>query len=225
MVNWPRACSSPHRPPVRPERGCASAGFAALLVLGTLHPSGSQGTQLQKPEDTAGPARCLASGDGYLRARLGGSIDMDIDWGNEGTECTGMARPSADGGIRLRFGRPAFADGSRLVLVFGMSGLREGQDARALPVNVTVIREGSGEFYGTQGENRCLIDELRQRPIAGIPRRQRAYRVTARGFCMQPARAVRGEGSVLITRFDYAGQVNFSELDQDVRADAVSSHP
>jgi len=225
MVKWPRACSSPRRHPGRREFFCGSGLAAALLVIVAAHPQPSHGAQLQTAEDPTEHARCLASGDGYLRARLAGSIEMDIDWGNEGTECTGMARPSADGGIRLRFGRPVFADGSRLVLVFGMSGLREGRDARALPVNVTVIREGSGQFYGTQGENRCLIDELQQRPIAGIPRRERAYRVTARGFCMQPARAVRGEGSVLITRFDYAGQVNFSELDQDVQADAASSPP
>jgi hypothetical protein len=75
-------------------------------------------------------------------------------------------------------------------------------------VNVTLIREGTGEFYGTQGDGKCTVDELRQDPIAGVPLKSRAYRVTGRGFCTQPARAVRGTGSVLMTRFDFAGRID-----------------
>jgi hypothetical protein len=33
--------------------------------------------------------------------------------------------------------------------------------------------------------------------------------VTARGFCTEPARAVRGKGAVLLSRFDYSGRVDF----------------
>lgn len=97
---------------------------------------------------------------------------------------------------------------NNLVLVFGIPGVKAGQAARDVPVNVTVIREGTGEFYGTQGDGKCTLDDLRQEPIAGIPLKSRAYRVMGRGFCMQPARAVRGTGSVLMTRFDFAGRID-----------------
>jgi hypothetical protein len=161
-----------------------------------------------------GPAVCLPDGHGYLRARLSGALQAELVWGNEGTECTGAVRPT-DGGIRLRFSRPEGDGSDRLVLLFGVAGLREGQSARGLPVNVTVIREGKGEFYSTQGDNKCTLDEVTQEPFVGIPRRARSYRITARGFCTHPARAVRGEGVVLLSRFDYAGRVDFDSVDED----------
>jgi hypothetical protein len=98
--------------------------------------------------------------------------------------------------------------------VFGIANLREGQHARTKPVNVTVIREGVGEFFGTQGDDKCTLDEITQTPIIGLPRRARSYRVVARGFCTEPARAVRGNGALLISRFDYAGQVDFETEDE-----------
>src|SRR5690606_18703978 len=97
-------------------------------------------------------ARCLPSGDGYVGARLSGSIEAEIDWRNEGTECAGATRP--DGGLRLRFSRFDSQAEGRIVLVLGVAGLEEGQSAKALPVNVTVIREGAGEFYSTQGDDK-----------------------------------------------------------------------
>lgn len=154
---------------------------------------------------------CLPDGGGFLKARLSGAVQAELVWGNEGTECTGAVRP--DGGIRIRF---SHNDGDgRLVLLFGVAGLREGQAAKALPVNVTVIREGLGEFYSTQGDNKCTLDEVRQEPLVGIPHRSRSYRVIARGFCTHPARAVRGEGVILLSRFDYAGRIDFDSEDKD----------
>jgi hypothetical protein len=165
----------------------------------------------------ATPVRCLPGNDGYLRARLRGSISSELDWSNEGTECTGAVRPT-DGGIRMRFtheaaGRDNSDKGQRLVLVFGIAHLLEGQSAHHVPVNVTLIREGTGEFYGTQGDDKCMLDEVRQTPLVGMPHRERSYRVVVRGFCTEPARSVRGEGAVFISRFDYAGRVDFETAD------------
>lgn len=155
-------------------------------------------------------AKCLPAGNGYLRARLSGVVSTELNWGNEGTECTGAVRPT-DGGIRMRFSRP---DGQgKLVLVFGIAQLREGQSATNVPVNVTLIREGAGQFFSTQGDDKCTLDAVSQDAIVGIPHRSRSYRVTARGFCTKPARAVRGTGAVLLSRFDYAGRVDFETED------------
>jgi hypothetical protein len=104
--------------------------------------------------------------------------------------------------------------GGQVTIVFGIANLREGQRARAVPVNVTVMREGTGEFYSTQGDDKCMLDEVRQEPIVGIPHRSRSYRVIARGFCTEPARAVRGKGVILLSRFDYAGRVDFETEDK-----------
>jgi hypothetical protein len=175
------------------------------------------------PPNTANvtnPVKCLSSGDGYLKARLTGSFTAELNWGNEGTECTGAVRPT-DGGIRVRF-TSATTGTERLVLVFGISKLREGQSGKAVPVNVTVIREGAGEFYGTQGDDKCMLDDVKQTPIVGIPNRSRSYRIVARGFCTEPARAIRGKGAVLLSRFDFAGRVDFDESTEPDPEDPTS---
>jgi hypothetical protein len=180
-----------------------------LCMLSTVFASNGHAQAQQPQAPAAAPAataKCLPAGDGYLRARLSGALSTELDWGNEGTECSGAVRPT-DGGIRMRFSRP---DGQgKLVLVFGIAQLREGKPARNIPVNVTLIREGAGEFFSTQGDDKCTLDLVTQDVIVGIPRRARSYRVTARGFCTEPARAVRGKGAVLLSRFDYSGRVDF----------------
>src|SRR5688500_648974 len=67
-------------------------------------------------------SQCLASGDGYLRARLSGAIAAELDWKNDGTECIGAIRPT-DGGIRMRFSRTGTAEPGTIALVFGISKL------------------------------------------------------------------------------------------------------
>jgi hypothetical protein len=196
---------------------CSKIWAVALCsVLGAL-PSqtwadtGAAAEQKAKSPPAGSATRCLAEGGGFLRARLSGAIKAELDWRNEGTECSGATRPS--GGIRMRFSH-AFGDkGQRLVLVFGIPGLVEGVDARELKVNLTVILEGAGQFYGTRGDDKCTIEGLQQEAIAGIPLRERRYRIVARGFCTQPAREVAGEGALLVSRFDFAGRVDYSELD------------
>jgi hypothetical protein len=157
-------------------------------------------------------SRCLADGQGYFRARISGSIQSEINWDNDGTECTGATRPS--GGVRVRFSHEFGKPGEQLVFLFGIPSLREGQPGRNLPVNLTVILQGEGKFFGTAGDDKCAIDELRQESIIGVPHRNRSYRIIARGFCIQPAPAIRGKGSVLLTRFDFSGRVDFNEEDE-----------
>ena len=158
------------------------------------------------------PSQCLPSGDGYLRARLSGAIAAELNWKNDELECVGAIRPT-DGGIRMRFSPSGTHANEKIVLVFGIAQLAEGTAARSVPVNLTVIREGKGEFYSTQGDDKCMLDEVRQTPLVGIPFKSRSYRIVARGYCTEPARAVRGQGAVLLSRFDFAGRVDFESTD------------
>jgi len=189
--------------------GLLSGVFACNIHAQTPPPAA-------KAAPPAEPAKCLPAGEGYLRARISGAMSTELNWGNEGTECTGAVRPT-DGGVRMRFSRP---DGQgKLVLVFGIAQLREGKSAHNIPVNLTVIREGEGQFFSTQGDDKCTLDAVTQDAIVGIPHRSRSYRVTARGFCTEPARAVRGKGAVLLSRFDYSGRVDFES--QDTQTDDI----
>ncbi len=152
----------------------------------------------------AGAVACLTSGDGYLRAKIAGAVEANLDWPNSGTRCEGESRDKPPG-VRLSFQRAA-GDRSNLLLVFGLSGVAKGESAHAVKTNLTVIVQGTSRIYGTLGDSRCTVDSLSQRPLntAG------AYRVEARGFCTQPAHAVRGKGDVLVSTFEFAGLVNFT---------------
>lgn len=185
----------------RALRACTAAAWCILGGLSSVYAE-------ETPSLAGG---CLPTGDGYLRARLAGALNAELHWDEAEIDCSGAVRP-ADGGVRMRFSGPEPA-GGKLVLVFGIAALREGRDARLTPVNVTLMREGKGEFYSTLGDDKCMLDEIRQQPLVGIPRRTRSYRVVARGACTEPARAVRGEGVILLSRFDFAGRVDFEAND------------
>jgi hypothetical protein len=147
---------------------------------------------------------CLASGDGYLRAKLAGAVNAHIDWPNSGTRCEGEFREKPPG-VRLSFQRASGAK-PNLLLVFGLTGVKEGLPAREVKTNLTVIVQGTSKIFGTLGDSRCTVDSLTQQPLAA----EHTYRVEARGFCTQPAHAVRGKGDVLVSTFEFAGPVNFN---------------
>jgi hypothetical protein len=150
--------------------------------------------------DSAPPAtdaRCIPAAAGYLSARLQGAIEAEIEWGAESPHCLGGVRPQGDG-LRLVY-KGQVPDTGPLLLVFGIAPLRPGESARNVPVNITVVREGTGQFFATQGEGKCALDAVTQAPVAGDSAR---FRLEGRGYCTQPARAVGGDGAVLLSRFD-----------------------
>jgi hypothetical protein len=148
------------------------------------------------------PAVCLASGDGYLRAHLAGAMEARINWRNQGTQCEGESKDTPPG-VRMSFKRVP-AQNPDLLFVFGLSGVSEGRPAREVATNLTVIVQGTDRIYGTLGDSRCTVDSLTQRRLD-----HGEYRIEARGFCTQPAHAVRGEGDVLVSTFEFAGRVSY----------------
>lgn len=156
------------------------------------------------------PSGCLPTGDGFFRARLNGALEMQLDWADAQLECEGMPRPSGDG-IRLSFRRER-ADTGPLLIVLGIAGLSESSSGRALPANVTIIEENANRVFGTLGDDKCTVDELRQELLSPWRPEVRVYRVSGRGFCMEPALAVGGERTVLMSTFDFAGQVRYETI-------------
>jgi hypothetical protein len=194
---WPRTL----------RRAAATGALLPALALASPGPPPAAGAAAPAPPASAAPAGCIASGDGYLRAHLAGAIDADIDWPNSGTRCEGESK-TTPAGVRMSFSRVAGGTPD-LLFVFGLTGVNEGRALSAGAANVTIIEQGSGRIFGTLGDSRCTIDSLRQRRMA----EEHTYRIEARGFCTQPARAIRGPGEVLLTRFDFAGQVTYFAAD------------
>jgi hypothetical protein len=189
------------------------AAFVALsLAACTRHAPNSV-----QPANSA-TSSCLPSHDGYLRVRLRGARDLDVDWHDADLTCEGGERPG-QGGLRLAFAGPVTSGGHRLRFVFGVATPPGIASTREVPTNVTVIFEGENGLYSTRGDDKCTIDELTQAPMiardtshavstastASSPAGM--VRVSGRGFCASPATAIDDTDALLLSRFDFAGLV------------------
>ena len=190
--------------PVMVIGGRRRAGTGGLVMLFGLCSIAVSGAAVPPTPVTAPtPTHCLPSGDGYFKAHIAGAVEARIDWPDQGTRCEGESK-DAPPGVRLSFQRASEGD-SNLLFVFGLTGVREGRPAKEVGANLTLIVQGSDRIYGTLGDSRCTVDSLHQKRLGSA----KAYRVEARGFCTQPAHAVRGDGAVLVSTFEFAGLVNY----------------
>lgn len=176
----------------------------AVTIIGTCAALACYAAPPASAPEKSAAVSCLTSGDGYLRAKIAGAVNARIDWPNGGTRCEGESRDKPPG-VRLSFQRAAGA-APNLLLVFGLTGVKPGEAAHQIGANLTVIVQGTSRIFGTLGDSRCTVDSLTQRPLSASG----AYRIEARGFCTQPAHAVRGKGDVLVSTFEFAGPVNFT---------------
>src|ERR1700758_2426316 len=155
---------------------------------------------------------CLPSGNGYLRARIRGALNLDLDWDNAQIECDGGPRPDGSG-VRVSFAGPPHGDGRRVRLVFGVGSVREGRDGHDLPTNLTVIFEGEERLFATRGDDHCTVDDLRQERVGALGGPNRSWRIIARGFCIAPASTLNSDARILVSRFDFAGHAVFDDKD------------
>jgi len=165
------------------------------------------------------PSRgCFVAGDGYLRARLRGSLSLDLDWKDADMECAGGPRPSGHG-VRVSIGGPSRGDGRRIRLVFGIADVAEGASANTLRTNVTVLFEGEQRIFATQGDDKCTVDTLSQQRVEALGGPRAVYRVVARGFCLGAASSLTRGERLFITSFDFAGRVEFGDDDRRAASD------
>jgi hypothetical protein len=215
------ATSGPAGHPCGTRAGIAAATLLALLASGcgradpkiepVAEPAAVEASAGLEARAAAGSgfeaaaALCRAAETGWIRARLQGVIDTEVNWAAPGVrQCLGGPRPGGDG---LRLVYKGQANDEPLLLIIGIALARSVQDGRNVPASVTIVREGAGEFYATQGDDKCALDDVRQEPIATA---EGLYRLTGRGYCTQPARSVPdGTRAVLVSRFDVEAVVAY----------------
>jgi hypothetical protein len=187
-----------------------AAGLAAPLAQSADTPAAPAAAATPAPaaKPLSKPTGCLPSGNGFLRARIRGALNLDIDWHNAELECEGAARPDGSG-IRLSFAGPIHTDGRRMRMVFGVTDTAEGNSGSALPTNLTVIFEGEKRLFATRGDDRCTVDKLNQERFGALGGPTRSYRVVARGFCIEPVAGLSANERIVVSSFDFAGQVTF----------------
>ena len=192
----------------------------ALCALAVLMGAGTACAP-QPPAGSAAPApstSCLPGERGFLRLSLRGAIDQDLNWRGGDLQCEGGARPAGNG-LRVSFAGPADSKGLKLRIVFGIAAHPGVSALTQLPTNITAIVEGQGQLYATQGDGKCQVESLVQQALVSATRepqtqtRGHAYRIAARGYCVDPATTLDGSGRLYINRFDFAGVANFEDND------------
>jgi len=166
---------------------------------------------------------CLPGGNGFLRARIRGVLNLDVDWRNAELECEGAARPDGSG-IRLSFAGPLRSDGRRLRMVFGVARAAEGAPGSALPTNLTVIFEGETRLFATRGDDKCTVDKLEQERVGAVGGDVRSYRVVASGFCTEPANSLNDKERIVVSSFDFAGRLTYAPTSSSPQSPGGSDH-
>ena len=188
---------------------------ALSLALGALAACHARVAPGAAAKATAPEMGCVPGERGYLHLKLRGAIDAEPNWRGAELQCEGGARPNGRG-LRVSFLGPAEADGARIRLVFGIATGPGLGVSRGVPTNITVIVEGRKQLYATQGDDKCQIESMVQEPLTptGAAARAasvRAYRIAARGYCIDPASSLDGAERLYIDRFDFAGLASFAE--------------
>ncbi|MEZ5458153.1 MAG: hypothetical protein R3E65_02105 [Steroidobacteraceae bacterium] len=160
----------------------------------------------------AAVGRCTHDGRGQLRARLRGTLDLDIAWRDDDMHCDGGPRPDGKG-LRVTIAGPLQSDGRRLRFVFGIDDVPEGRSVQSRPTNITVIFEGEQRIFATRGAGRCTTDRLDMARVGALGGSRRNWQISARGFCTAPALALTGPERLLISRFDFVTEVSFEDPD------------
>jgi len=223
-ITYPRAllyaiavcCAACGRQAASPDTHAPSSSSAAAVSTG---PASNTLSAAQASAAATNASSCLPSHDGYLRLRMRGASNMDIDWRDADMQCDGGPRPGQQG-LRVTFAGPAHGGAHNLRFVFGIAAAPGARSAHNVPTNVTVIFEGERKLFSTAGDGKCAIDEFSEQPLSS-PEHSRLRRVSARGFCVAPASALAGNSRVLLSRFDFAGAI----LDEDSADEPPAARP
>ncbi|HYJ39281.1 MAG TPA: hypothetical protein VEW08_00755 [Steroidobacteraceae bacterium] len=196
-----------------PHRASAAALIAALgAAFAHTACAAPPASPVTDPAEKTG---CFAAGNGYLRARIRGAVDLDLDWKDAQMQCEGGPRPpgkdNQSNGIRVSIAGPLRGDGRRIRLVFGIGGVVEGRGGETLRTNVTILFEGEHRIFATLGDDKCTVDSLTQQRVESLGADRAIYRVEARGFCLGAATSLSKGERVLLTSFDFAGRVEFED--------------
>ncbi len=150
--------------------------------------------------DCAG--RLEASIDGAYSARVGPPARQS---------CEGGPRPDDDG-LRVAYRSVVIGTGDPLLVILGLPGLERGRTGSDLPLNVTIVREGRGEFFGAQGTELCTAELTTHEP-AGEPD---LWRLDGEGRCHGALQAVAREGAITLAPFRFSAVVSRAAQEEEV---------
>ena len=180
--------------------------LGALLVRGAAQPTPqSSGVPTTSVTDDLQP--CVLDQSGYIHGRLYGAIKINVDWTGSALACGGMARPNKRG-VRLVFASPAQSQSKRRIFVIGIDRTIDKLARGEAAINLTIIDEKSGRFFGTRGLDRCWTQVSDVKKIASAPG---TYRVDGDLYCAGSIPSLSDNASVTLSDFHYSGRLTLDE--------------
>ena len=150
----------------------------------------------------AAPVSQECGDGGQLKAELFGAISAQVHWRAEAMSCDGMPRPEG-AGARLRFAGE-LDDGRALAVIIALPELEVGDTAKELSSNVTLIEEGSGRFFSTDGLGHCWTDISTQTPLEN-----QRFAIDGTLYCINPLPEINGAASVSIRELEFSGRLDW----------------
>ena len=216
MANSRKLCWFVPRAPI--EAPIGSLAYCLLIsLLGAVTGSAAAEPKAADEKPAWEGALCPPASEGFLRMRLQGAIDAELEWNDDTPKCLGGPRPGGDG-VRLLY-KGKTDSGDPILVVIGAGPLAAGQSARHVGANMTIVPEGSGQFFSTRSDEKCAFDEITQE---SVPPHAHRFRLQGRGYCTQPARAVGGDDSVFVSRFDLLALVDYQPPEPETTAEVSS---
>ena len=147
----------------------------------------------------------LCGDSGHLSGELYGAIEVQLDWGKNDLECTGMPRPEGNG-ARLRFAGLAGSEQQSLAIITGIPDL--GRDTRSAEFNsnVTLIQEGIARFFSTPELNNCLTAIA---SVEALDDSGDRFSISGTLYCVSPIPEVNGGSSVSIPELSFSGLLDW----------------
>ncbi len=157
-------------------------------------------------EARAGEPECI----GELQVSFSGAFDARL--GPPARQsCDGGPRPDGDG-LRIAYRSVAIGGDDQILTILAIPGIVRGQTGTDLPLNVTVVREGKGEFFGARGPGRCTVD-IAAHEAAGEPD---FWRLAGQGRCQDELEAIAREGQIRVSDFEFSALVSWEMPDEEV---------
>jgi hypothetical protein len=158
---------------------------------------------------------CLPGERGYFQAAFRGALQSALDWRGAALDCQGGIR-SSERGVRVSLQGTVPGSGERLRINIGIAAAPGASVSGAVPASVTVILEGAQRIYATRDDSHCAVESLRQEALPaelgtrGAP----AWRIAARGYCIDPLPALDAASGtagerLYVDRFDFAAIAHF----------------
>lgn len=202
-----------HRPPALAVI-CDLAGVCVVLALGALSLSAGDAPQLASGRTPDSATRfqddiqpCILDRSGYIHGQAYGAIGLNVDWTGTDLACGGMTRP-AEHGVRLVFASPADSQSNRLVFVIGIDRMLDDLVNRESAVNLTIIDERTGRFFGTRGMDRCWTSVSELHELSSAPT---SFRVDGEFYCAGSIPSLSDNASVTLSEFHYSGRLTLDD--------------